>query len=60
MARTKKTKVQIKRTTTSLGPAYRIIIDGRYAGTALTKASAQKAVPRLLAIHARIEAKANQ
>jgi hypothetical protein len=37
VSRAKKPKVQIKRTKTSLGLAYRIYIDGMYMGTGLTK-----------------------
>ena len=51
MARTKKPKVQIKRQKTSLGWAYRIYMDGKYMGTGLTRASASKAVPRMLVIY---------
>ena len=54
MPRTKKPKVQIKREKTSLGWAYRIYIGGMYMGTALTKAVAREAVPRMLAIYDRI------
>jgi len=54
LARTKKPKVVIKREKTSLGWAYRIYIGGMYMGTALTKASAREAVPRMLAIYERI------
>jgi hypothetical protein len=51
MPRTKKPKVQIKRTKTSLGWAYRIYIGGMYMGTGLTRASARESVPRMLAIY---------
>ena len=53
MARTKKSKVQIKRQKVSLGWAYRIYIDGMYMGTGLTRASAREAVPRMLQIYER-------
>ena len=43
MRHTKKPKVRIKRTKTSLGYAYRIYLDGAYAGTGLTQASAREA-----------------
>ena len=48
MADTKKAKVQIKRTKTSLGWAYRIYIDGTYMGTGLTQASAREGAKRML------------
>jgi hypothetical protein len=51
MARTKKSKVQIKRQKLSLGWAYRIYIDGMYMGAGLTRASASKAVSRMLVIY---------
>jgi len=54
MARTKKPKVQIKRTKTSLGLAYRIYINGTYMGTGLTQASARDGAKRMLAIYDRI------
>lgn len=53
MARAKKPKVQIKRTKTSLGWAYRIYIDGEYMGTGLTRASAQEGAKRMLRIYDR-------
>ena len=53
MARAQKPKVQIKRTKTSLGWAYRIYIGGAYMGTGLTREDARKAVPRMLAIYER-------
>lgn len=46
---TKKPKVRIKRTKTSLGYAYRIYLDGAYAGTGLTQASAREGAKRVLA-----------
>jgi hypothetical protein len=49
MARSQKPKVQIKRTKTSLGWAYRIYIDGTYMGTALTQASSREGAKRILA-----------
>ena len=48
MADTKKAKVQIKRTKTSLGWAYRIYIDGTYMGAGLTRASARHGAKRML------------
>jgi len=54
MVRTKKLKVEIKRTKTSLGWAYRIYIDGKYIGTGLTRASAREGAKRMLAIYDRI------
>jgi len=54
MVRTKKPKVEIKRTKTSLGWAYRIYIDGKYIGTGLTRASAREGAKRMLAIYDRI------
>jgi hypothetical protein len=53
MARTKKPKVEIKRTRTSLGWAYRIYIDGHYMATGLTAASARKVVPRMVTTYER-------
>ena len=53
MARTKKTKVVIKREKTSLGWAYRIYIDGTYMGAALTPTSAREGAKRMLAIYQR-------
>jgi hypothetical protein len=53
MARPKKPKVQIKRTKTSLGWAYRIYVDGSYVGTGLTQASARDGAKRVLARHAK-------
>ena len=53
MALTKNPKVQIKRTKTPLGWAYRIYIGGMYIGTTLTKASAHEAVPQMLATYER-------
>ena len=55
MARTKKPKVQIKRTKTSLGWAYRIYIDGEYVGAGLTLASARDGARRLLVIYERMD-----
>jgi hypothetical protein len=49
--RTKKPKVQIKRTKTSLGGAYRIYVDGEYVGAGLTLASARDAAKRRVAKH---------
>ena len=49
----RKPKVEIKRTRTSLGLAYRIYINGHYMATGLTAASARKAVPRMVAIYER-------
>ena len=57
MARTKKPKVQIKRTETSLGWAYRIYVDGTYVGTAMTRESARESVPQALAIYERLSRK---
>jgi len=54
MPRTKKPKVQIKRTKTSLGWAYRVYIDGAYMGTGLTQASARDGAKRMLAIYKRV------
>jgi hypothetical protein len=51
MPRTKKPKVQIKRTKTSLGGAYRIYVDGEYVGAGLTLASARDAAKRRVAKH---------
>ena len=53
MARARKPKVQIKRTKTSLGWAYRIYIDGMYMGTGLTQASAREGAKRMLVIYDR-------
>lgn len=53
MARSKKPKVQIKRTKTSLGWAYRIYIGGTYMGTGLTQASAREGAKQMLARQAR-------
>jgi hypothetical protein len=47
--RTKKPKVQVKREKTSLGFAYRIYIDGEYAGAGLSEASAREGAKRILA-----------
>jgi hypothetical protein len=55
MARSKQPKVQIKRTKTSLGWAYRIYIGGAYMGTALTRASAGDGAKRMLAIYERMK-----
>jgi hypothetical protein len=49
MSDAKTPKVQIKRTKTSLGWAYRIYIDGAYMGTGLTKESAREGAKRMLA-----------
>jgi hypothetical protein len=54
MPRTKKPKVKIKRERTSLGWAYRIYIGGILMGAALSRYEANKCVPRMLAIYARI------
>jgi hypothetical protein len=43
--------VQIKRTKTSLGWAYRVYVDGEYLCTGLTRESARESVPRMLAIY---------
>ena len=51
MARTKKTKVQIKREKVSLGWVYRIYIDGMYVGTGLTPASARDGAKLMLVIY---------
>ena len=51
MARAKKPKVQIKRTKTSLGWAYRIYIDSAYVGTGLTRASARDGAKRMVVNH---------
>jgi hypothetical protein len=48
MTRTKKPKVQIKRTKTSLGFAYRIYIDGDYVGAGLTRESAREGAKQML------------
>ena len=53
MARAKKPKVQIKRTKTSLGWAYRAYVDGAYVVTGLTRESAREGAARLLAIRDR-------
>jgi len=53
MPRTKKPKVQIKRTKTSLGWAYCIYIGGMYMGAGLTRESARVSVPRMLVIYDR-------
>ena len=42
-------KVQIKRTKTSLGWAYRIYVDGMYMKTGLTRASAREGAARMVA-----------
>jgi hypothetical protein len=49
MSRPKKPKVQIKREKTSLGWAYRIYIDGEYAGAGLTRESAREGAKQMLA-----------
>ena len=54
MPKSKKPKVQIKRTKTSLGWAYRIYMDGNYIGTGLTRASAREGAKRILAVYERI------
>ena len=54
VSRTQKPKVQIKRTKTSLGWAYRIYVDGAYMGTGLTRASARDGAKRMLAIYDRM------
>jgi hypothetical protein len=54
MPDTKKAKVQIKRTKTSLGWAYRIYIDGTYMGTGLTRAAAREVAKRMLVIYDRV------
>jgi len=54
MVRTKKPKVEIKRTKTSLGWAYRIYIDGKYIGTGLTRASAREGAKRMLVTYTRM------
>jgi hypothetical protein len=48
MPRPKQPKVEIKRTTTSLGWAYRIYVNGHYMGTGLTQASARDAARRMV------------
>ena len=53
MARPKKPKVQIKRTKTSLGWAYRIYLDGHYMGTGLTQASAREGAKRMFVTYER-------
>ena len=58
MSRPKKPKVQIKRTKTSLGWAYRIYVDGTYVATAMTRESARESVPRVLTIYEKIKRKA--
>lgn len=54
MASTKKPKVKIKRTKTSLGWCYRIYIDGMLMGAALSRDVAKKSMPRMLAIYERV------
>ena len=49
MPHPKQPKVEIKRTTTSLGWAYRIYIDGKYMATGLTQASAREGAKQMLA-----------
>lgn len=53
MPRIKKPKLQIKRTRTSLGWAYRIYIDGAYMGAGLTEASAREGAKRMLVVNKR-------
>ena len=48
MPHPKQPKVEIKRTKTSLGWAYRIYVDGAYVGTGLTQASARDGAKRVL------------
>ena len=54
MARAKKPKVKIRRQKTSLGPAYRIYIDGMYMGAGLTLTSAREGAKQMLAVYERL------
>ena len=49
VSKSRKPKVQIKRERTSLGWAYRIYIDGKYAGAGLTRKSAEDGAKQMLA-----------
>jgi len=55
MTHTKNPKVEIKREKTSLGSTYRIYIGGMLMGAALSRDSADKSVPRMLALYAKIK-----